>query len=53
MAACCRPQSPPEPRLRVFTVVGIFEAGIQDHDATLAFANLDTLHALGSQSITR
>jgi lipoprotein-releasing system permease protein len=26
----------------------MFEAGIQDHDATLAFANLDTLLALGA-----
>ncbi len=38
----------PEARLREFKVVGMFEAGIQDHDATLAFANLDTLLALGA-----
>jgi lipoprotein-releasing system permease protein len=38
----------PEVRLREFRVVGLFEAGIQDHDATLAFANLDTLLALGA-----
>ena len=29
--------------MREFRVVGLFEAGIQDHDATLAFASLDTL----------
>jgi len=38
----------PEVRLREFRVVGMFEAGIQDHDATLAFANFDTLIALGA-----
>jgi lipoprotein-releasing system permease protein len=40
----------PDGRLREFRVGGIFEAGIQDHDSTLAFASLDTLHALGSQA---
>jgi lipoprotein-releasing system permease protein len=38
----------PEVRLREFHVVGMFEAGIQDHDATLAFTNLDTLLGLGA-----
>jgi lipoprotein-releasing system permease protein len=38
----------PEARLREFRVVGMFEAGIQDHDATLAFTNLDTLLGLGA-----
>ena len=28
------------PRLTAFTVAGIFEAGIQDHDANLAFVNM-------------
>ena len=37
----------PDGRLREFTVRGIFEAGIQDHDATLAFVALPTLDALG------
>lgn len=37
----------PDGRLREFTVRGIFEAGIQDHDATLAFVALPTLEALG------
>ncbi len=38
----------PEFRLREFTVVGMFEAGIQDHDGTLAYASLDALDALGA-----
>jgi lipoprotein-releasing system permease protein len=38
----------PEPRLREFQVAGLFEAGIQDHDASLAFGSLDTLQALGA-----
>jgi lipoprotein-releasing system permease protein len=40
----------PEARLREFTVVGTFEAGVQDHDATLAFASLAALDALGARS---
>jgi lipoprotein-releasing system permease protein len=36
--------------LREFIVRGVFEAGIQDHDATLAFADLATVQALGLQS---
>jgi lipoprotein-releasing system permease protein len=39
----------PEVSLREFRVVALFEAGIQDHDATLAFTNLDTLVALGAE----
>ncbi|MEN9706307.1 MAG: hypothetical protein RLZZ393_2186 [Pseudomonadota bacterium] len=38
----------PDARLREFRIGGIFEAGIQDHDATLAFAALDALKDLGS-----
>ena len=38
----------PEARLREFPVVGLFEAGIQDHDGTLAYANLAVLDALGA-----
>jgi lipoprotein-releasing system permease protein len=38
----------PEVSLREFRLVGIFEAGIQDHDATLAFTNLETLLGLGA-----
>ena len=40
----------PDGRLREFRIGGIFEAGIQDHDSTLAFASLATLRALGSQA---
>jgi lipoprotein-releasing system permease protein len=38
----------PEARLREFTVAGVFEAGIQDHDATLAWASLPVLAGLGA-----
>jgi lipoprotein-releasing system permease protein len=38
----------PEPRLREVKVVGIFEAGIQDHDAMLAYASFDLLDGLGA-----
>jgi lipoprotein-releasing system permease protein len=38
----------PEARLREFTVAGVFEAGIPDHDGTMAYANLSVLAALGS-----
>ncbi len=38
----------PEARLREFAVVGVFEAGIQDHDGSLAYASLDVLTGLGS-----
>ena len=37
---------PPTPRLREFTVAGIFEVGLQDHDATLLFAHIDDVQAL-------
>lgn len=40
----------PDGRLREFHVAGIFEAGIQDHDASLAIAGLATLESLGSQA---
>jgi len=43
--------APPEPRLRVFTVVGIFEAGIQDHDSTLALAALADVQAFAPQAL--
>ena len=38
----------PQARLREFTVAGRFEAGVQDHDATLVFAPLATLASLGT-----
>jgi lipoprotein-releasing system permease protein len=37
----------PEPRLREFTVVGLFEAGIPDHDGRLVYASLPVLAELG------
>ena len=40
----------PDGRLREFHVAGIFEAGIQEHDASLAIAALATLESLGSQA---
>jgi lipoprotein-releasing system permease protein len=40
----------PDGRLRQLRIGGIFEAGIQDHDSTLAFASLATLHAIGTQA---
>jgi len=36
----------PAPRLRQFTVAGVFEVGLQDHDATLVFAPLADVRAL-------
>jgi lipoprotein-releasing system permease protein len=36
----------PEPKLRELTVAGVFEVGLQDHDATLMFANLADVLAL-------
>jgi len=35
----------PEPRLRQFTVGGVFEAGLEDHDNTLILAQLDDVRA--------
>ena len=43
--------APPEPRLREFTVAGIFEAGIQDHDSTLALAALADVRAFAPQAV--
>ncbi len=40
----------PDGRLRQLRIGGIFEAGIADHDSTLAFASLATLHAIGTQA---
>lgn len=36
----------PEPKLREFTVTGIFEAGLQEHDGVLIFASLEDVRAL-------
>jgi lipoprotein-releasing system permease protein len=38
----------PEFRMRQFTVAGLFEAGLQDHDGALAYASLDAMAALGA-----
>jgi lipoprotein-releasing system permease protein len=38
----------PAPKLREFTVAGVFEAGLQDHDATLVFLPLADVRALSS-----
>jgi lipoprotein-releasing system permease protein len=35
----------PEPRLREFSVGGVFEAGLEDHDNTLILADLDDVRA--------
>jgi lipoprotein-releasing system permease protein len=35
----------PEPRLRDFTVGGVFQAGLEDHDNTLILAQLDDVRA--------
>jgi lipoprotein-releasing system permease protein len=41
------------PRIRQFTVGGIFEAGVQDHDSVLALAHIDDVKALrGRDDIT-
>ncbi|MBS0580967.1 MAG: lipoprotein-releasing ABC transporter permease subunit [Proteobacteria bacterium] len=39
----------PAPKLREFTVAGVFEVGLQDHDGTLVFADLDDVRALGAE----
>jgi lipoprotein-releasing system permease protein len=41
----------PSPKLREFTVAGIFEVGLQDHDGTLVFAHLEDVRALGAGSV--
>ena len=40
----------PTPKLREFTVAGVFEVGLQDHDGTLVFAHLDDVRALGADA---
>jgi len=43
----------PEPKLRDFTVAGVFEVGLQDHDATLVFADLEDVRALSPEGSAR
>jgi lipoprotein-releasing system permease protein len=42
------PDGTPEPRLRELTVAGVFEVGLQEHDGTLVFAQVDDVRALGA-----
>jgi lipoprotein-releasing system permease protein len=42
----------PAPKLREFTVAGVFEAGLPDNDATLMFANLEDVKALGVGTVS-
>ena len=44
------PDGAPAPKLREFTVAGVFEVGLQDHDGTLVFAHLEDVRALGPES---
>ncbi len=43
--------APPEPRLRMFSVAGVFSAGIQDHDSTLALATLADVRAFAPKAV--
>jgi len=43
------PDGAPAPKLREFTVAGVFEVGLQDHDGTLVFAHLEDVRALGPE----
>ncbi len=40
------PDGTPQGKLRSFTVAGVFEVGLQDHDGTLVFAPLSDVRAL-------
>ena len=40
----------PQARLRGFTVAGVFEVGLQDHDGSLVFAPLEDVRALAPAS---
>jgi lipoprotein-releasing system permease protein len=43
----------PVPKLRELRVAGVFEVGLQDHDATLIFASLADVRALGPPGTVR
>src|SRR5579862_2664421 len=43
--------APPEPQLRVFTIGGVFAAGIQDHDSSLALAALGDVRAFAPKAV--
>jgi len=40
------PDGAPAPKLRQLKVAGVFEVGLQDHDAVLVFAHIDDVRAL-------
>jgi lipoprotein-releasing system permease protein len=40
----------PEPRLREFTVAGVFQAGLEDHDDTLVLAQIDDVRAFAPRA---
>jgi lipoprotein-releasing system permease protein len=44
------PDGMPEPRLREFTVGGVFAAGLEDHDNSLALAQIEDARALAPQA---
>jgi lipoprotein-releasing system permease protein len=43
------PDGAPQPRLREFTIAGIFEVGLQDHDGVLVLADLEDVRALTAE----
>jgi lipoprotein-releasing system permease protein len=43
--------APPEPQMRMFTVAGVFSAGIQDHDTGLALASLADVRAFAPHAV--
>jgi lipoprotein-releasing system permease protein len=44
------PNGTPEPRLREFTVGGVFQAGLEDHDNTLILAHIDDVRAFAPRA---
>jgi lipoprotein-releasing system permease protein len=43
--------APPEPQMRIFTVAGVFSAGIQDHDSGLALASLADVRSFAPRAV--
>ncbi len=50
LVATVTPDGTPTPKLRELTVSGLFEAGLEEQEDTLIFANLDDVRALGVAS---
>ena len=50
MVPVARAGAAPTPRLREFTVAGFFEAGLQDHDGTLALVHIADARALAPEA---